>query len=131
MPRANAPRRACTFCWTLSPAWPPWSPDREATSSVTTASLPPTRATAASLYPTQPTLIKPHEASDPAKPRTPMTWRQRLRRVFAIDLSVGPRCGSPVKRLAVSTDPAVIGAIVKHIDNRGPRAPPGASTSPS
>ena len=64
-------------------------------------------------------------------PHTRMSWMQRLRRVFDIDLSVCPRCSSPTRVIAVLTDPAVISAILKHIDNRAPRAPPTTSANVS
>jgi hypothetical protein len=62
----------------------------------------------------------------PAAPptRTTMTWAQRLRRVFDFDLSRCPRCGAPLRVLAVITDPRVIAAILTHLEARAARAPP-------
>jgi hypothetical protein len=53
-----------------------------------------------------------------------MTWMQRLRRVFDIDLSHCPRCGAGLRVVAVITDPRVIAAILLHIDTQAARAPP-------
>ena len=56
--------------------------------------------------------------------RSAMTWAQRLRRVFAIDISRCPRCGGPLRVLAAITDPRVIAAILAHLEPRAARAPP-------
>ena len=53
-----------------------------------------------------------------------MTWMQRLRRVFDINLSLCPRCGGALRVLAVITNPRVIAYILAHIDTRAARAPP-------
>jgi hypothetical protein len=52
-----------------------------------------------------------------------MTWMQRLRRVFDVDVSRCPRCAGAVRILAVLTDPRVIAAILAHVDTRAARAP--------
>ena len=59
-------------------------------------------------------------------------WMQRLRRVFAIDLRVCPRCAGPVRVIAAVTEPALISTILQHLDRRegsgaGARAPPAQS----
>ncbi len=64
----------------------------------------------------------------PAPKRTPLSWIQRLRYVFDIDLSRCPRCGAAMRVLAVITDPPLIAAILEHIDNHAARAPPAASS---
>ena len=56
-----------------------------------------------------------------------MTWMQRLRRVYDIDISVCPHCGGALKVLAVITEPAVIAAILAHVAKRQARAPPLAA----
>ena len=61
---------------------------------------------------------------EPARTRGQMTWMQRLRRGFDMDLRACPRCGAPLRVLAVITDPQVIAAIVAHIETPGARAPP-------
>ena len=68
-----------------------------------------------------------------AKPSAPMSWMQRLRRVFEIDLRCCARCGGgPVRVIAAITQPALITRILEHraaVDapGAGARAPPGAS----
>ena len=44
-----------------------------------------------------------------------MTWAQRLKRVFGIDIEVCSLCGGKVKVLAVIEDPQVIEKILKHL----------------
>ena len=56
-----------------------------------------------------------------------MTWMQRLRRVYDIDLSVCPECGGRLKVLAAITDPPVIISILAHLTKREARAPPVAA----
>ena len=56
-----------------------------------------------------------------------MTWMQWLRRVYDIDVSVGPECGGRLKVLAVLTDPPVITLILAHLAKREARAPPVAA----
>ena len=54
-----------------------------------------------------------------------MTWAQRLKRVFQIDLSQCA-CGGKLKILASIEDPATIHRILEHLDRkaRGPPQPP-------
>ena len=51
-------------------------------------------------------------------PRATMTWMQRLKRVFAIDLSECPWCGARLHVIAEITDPKVIAKILVHIGAR-------------
>ena len=44
-----------------------------------------------------------------------MTWAQRLKRVFGIDIEVCSLCGGKVKVLAVIEEPQVIEKILKHL----------------
>jgi hypothetical protein len=62
-----------------------------------------------------------------ARSGTAMTWMQRLRRVYDIDVSVCPRCAWSVKVLAVITEPGVLASIVAHLAKREARAPPVAA----
>jgi len=66
------------------------------------------------------------EAGEPTvvPTRAQMSWGQRLRRVFDIDVSRCPRCGAPLRVLAVITEPRVIAAILAHLEARAARAPP-------
>jgi uncharacterized protein (UPF0212 family) len=52
-----------------------------------------------------------------------MTWMQRLRRVFGIDIGYCPRCGASLRVVAVITNPRVISVILEHLDTRYARAP--------
>ena len=73
--------------------------------------------------------VRTPSAADEPRARTSraaMTWIQRLRRVYAIDVSVCPKCGGALKVLAVITDPQVITSILAHLDKREARAPPVA-----
>jgi hypothetical protein len=52
-----------------------------------------------------------------------MTWMERLRRVFAIDLSVCALCGGRVRVIADVTRPDVIQRILMHVARQqGPPA---------
>ena len=55
-----------------------------------------------------------------------MSWVQRLRRVFEIDVSRCPRGGAALRVLAVINEPRVIAAILAHLEPRVARAPPPA-----
>ena len=60
-----------------------------------------------------------------ASTRTRMSWAQLLKRVFAIDITAYPQCGSPLTILAAIEDPAVIIKILTHL-GLPTRAPPRA-----
>jgi len=47
-----------------------------------------------------------------------MTWMQRLKRVFNIDIETCERCGGQVKVIASIEDPAVIVHILKHLKQK-------------
>ncbi len=65
-----------------------------------------------------------------------MTWMQRLKRVFNIDIETCERCAGQVKIIACIEDPAVIERILAHLNGKAPsigkavlpedRAPPQA-----
>ena len=57
-------------------------------------------------------------------PTAPLTWAERLKRVFDIDISVCPLCGGTLRVIADVTDPDVIQTILAHLKQR---APPGAA----
>ncbi len=83
-----------------------------------------------------------HKASVQSADRTPaerhvaMTWAQRLKRVFNIDIETCQACGGPMKVIACIEDPVVIRTILTHLDRNAPtttssplpepRAPPQA-----
>jgi len=70
-------------------------------------------------------------------PSLAITWAQRLKRVFNIDIETCPKCGGAVKIIACIEDPVVIDKILSHLDTKAastdpvvvpqPRAPPLAS----
>lgn len=47
-----------------------------------------------------------------------MTWAQRLKRVFNIDVSACPQCGCEAKVIASILDQAVIDKILNHLLDR-------------
>ncbi len=65
-----------------------------------------------------------------------MSWAQRLKRVFNIDILTCRDCGGTVKVIACIEDPAIIKKILTHLDRNAhsaeatplpqSRAPPGA-----
>jgi hypothetical protein len=54
----------------------------------------------------------------PAERRASMTWAQRLKRVFNIDIETCSECGGAVKIIASIEDPAVIRKILAHLDEK-------------
>jgi hypothetical protein len=66
----------------------------------------------------------------PAERHVAMTWMQRLKRVFNINIETCEKCKGPVKIIACVEDPAVIEKILKHLKERAvstntARLPPG------
>ena len=65
-----------------------------------------------------------------------MTWAQRLKRVFNIDIETCRECGGAVRVIACIEDPAIIKKILTHLVRNAPsaettplpqsRAPPAA-----
>ena len=53
-----------------------------------------------------------------------MTWVQRLKRVFNIDVSICPQCGGETKVIASIEDQAVINKILNHLQAKGELSPP-------
>jgi uncharacterized protein with PIN domain len=51
-----------------------------------------------------------------------MSWIERLKRVFAIDLSICPDCGGRLRVIADVTRPDIIGKILEHVARQ--QAPP-------
>ena len=58
-----------------------------------------------------------------AKGRASMSWAQRLKWVFNIDVEVCEYCGGTTKVLACIEDPAVIKKILEHLDKATTRQP--------
>ena len=55
----------------------------------------------------------------PTERRRAMSWAQRLKRVFNIDVEVCSHCGGKVKVLACIEDQPVIDQILNHLDRKG------------
>jgi hypothetical protein len=72
---------------------------------------------------------------DSDKPKAPMTWMQRLRRVFAIDIETCPECGGTLHVIASIEEPWLIRKILAHWRAReellgsAARAPPGEASA--
>jgi hypothetical protein len=63
------------------------------------------------------------DCNDP--PTAPLTWAQRLKRVFEIDITLCPLCGGQLRVIADITDPELISRILDHVNSRAPpRLPP-------
>ena len=54
----------------------------------------------------------------PAERHASMTWAQRLKRVFNIDITSCSECGSDVRIIASIEDPSVISKILTHLDEK-------------
>jgi len=66
----------------------------------------------------------------PGERHVAMTWMQRLKRVFDIDIENCEKCQGPVKIIACVEDPVVIEKILRHlreksISNNSAKLPPG------
>jgi len=57
--------------------------------------------------------------------RVAMTWAQRLRRVFDIDIETCSECGGDVRIIAGIEDPVVIQKILAHLDDNAISAATG------
>ena len=57
---------------------------------------------------------EPCKASATARQRA-LTWAQRLKRVFAIDIEICRQCGGRLRVIASIEEPAVIERILKHL----------------
>jgi hypothetical protein len=55
-----------------------------------------------------------------AERRAAMSWAQRLKRVFGIDIETCPACGGAVRIVACIEDPVVIEKILAHLDAKAP-----------
>ncbi|HEY5647201.1 MAG TPA: transposase [Pseudomonadales bacterium] len=66
-------------------------------------------------------------------PLAPMTWIQRLKRMFSIDIETCPKCGGRLRVIACIEDPDVVATILEHVrapeatEPSQPRAPPQPS----
>jgi len=67
---------------------------------------------------------------DNDKPVAPMSWAQRLRRVFAIDIETCPDCGGRLRVIACIEEPALIRKILGHVQARDELASTAARAPP-
>jgi hypothetical protein len=71
------------------------------------------------------------------QPPAPMSWMQRLKRVFAIDIETCPECGGKLRVIACIEDPPLIAKILDHVRRRealiamSARGPPDAQILPN
>ena len=70
-------------------------------------------------------LDKDREEQTPAERRASMTWAQRLKRMFNIDIETCRECGGAVKVIACIEDSAVIKKILTHLQQKAPVAQMG------
>ena len=61
-----------------------------------------------------PMLCRTPGPNDPERPRR-LDWAQLLRRAFAIDVRVCPRCQGPMRLISLVESPAVIRRILAHL----------------
>ena len=57
----------------------------------------------------------------------PLTWAQRLKRVFNIEITLCPLCGGTMRVIADITDPDVIQKILDHIEAQPPPIKPATA----
>jgi hypothetical protein len=60
------------------------------------------------------------KAQTPAEQHVSMSWAQRLKRVFNIDIETCRVCGGAMKVIACIEDPPVIKKILTHLRGKGP-----------
>jgi hypothetical protein len=72
----------------------------------------------------KPKAFEEEQEKTPAQRRAAMTWAQRLKRVFGIDIETCPTCGGALRIIACIEDPAVINKILTHIDSKNASAEP-------
>jgi len=63
------------------------------------------------------------EVRSPAERRVAMSWAQRLKRVFNIDMEVCGRCGGSVKVIACVEERNIIDRILAHLREKEQNAP--------
>jgi hypothetical protein len=70
--------------------------------------------------------------ADTEDPLAPLSWAERLKRVFQIDIERCPKCGGKLRVIAAITQPDVIQKILDHVHQQQapPRKPPGRASRP-
>ena len=66
----------------------------------------------------KPEVSDEEQEKTPGERRAAMTWAQRLKRVFGIDIETCPACGGAVRIIACIEDPVVIKKILAHLDRK-------------
>ncbi|MCP5904762.1 IS91 family transposase, partial [Klebsiella pneumoniae] len=66
--------------------------------------------------------VSAHDAPrSPEEKRRAMSWAQRLKRVFSIDVTACVHCGGTVRIVASIEEPTAIRAILAHFEKHGAR----------
>ncbi len=71
-----------------------------------------------------------HPAVSSEPPTAPLSWAQRLKRVFNIDITLCPLCGGQLRVIEDVTDPNLIRKILSHVQQRAPPRKPPARAKP-
>ncbi len=73
---------------------------------------------------------KPSTETD--RPLAPLSWAERLKRVFKIDIELCPKCGGRLRVIAAITEPNAIQKILDHVHQQQapPRLPPSRVYGP-
>ena len=71
----------------------------------------------------KPTPRGEHQAHTRTERRASMTWAQRLKRVFNIDIETCQECGGSVRIIACIEDPVVIKKILAHLQGKDASVP--------
>jgi len=73
----------------------------------------------------KPKALDEGQEKTPVERRAAMTWAQRLKRVFNIDIETCSACGGAVKVIACIEDPMVIDKILTHLNKKAATAATG------
>jgi len=73
---------------------------------------------------------KPEESAKRNELVAPLTWAQRLKRVFNIDITLCPICGGTMRVIADITDPGIIQKILDHLEPQPPPIKPATAIQP-
>ena len=68
----------------------------------------------------------PDEIKTPAQRYAAMSWAQRLKCVFKIDIETCEQCGGAVKMIACIKEPEVVKRILDHLQNRSESPQPAS-----
>ena len=68
-------------------------------------------------------LVNRDRSPPPVERRASMTWAQRLKRVFNIDIETSRHCAAAVRIIACTEDPVVIQKILTHLANNATTLP--------